>query len=116
MLPAPQSTPPAGTRAGTPPIPPDALRRRKALQPDDLKHLNKKLTDARRHLHWDLDDEEGNKENQPPTETPEDHNENEEDPYHLPSLLKKWDKDITRFQERVYQDLEDLRKRLGILH
>nr|AYA93881.1 MAG: E4 protein [Human papillomavirus] len=116
LLPAHQSSPQAGTRPGTPPHHPDALRRKKALQPDDLKHLAKRAADARRqHLHWETDDDDTNKENRNPNEIPEEERlENEEDPYHWESLQKQWAVDIDRFQERVLADLSALRRRLGI--
>ncbi|AET11876.1 E4 protein [human papillomavirus 153] len=115
LLLAHQSSPQGGTRPGTPPHRPDALHRRKGLQPDDLKHLAKRAADARRHhLHWETDDDETNKENQNPNEIPEERVENENDPYHWESLQKQWAVDIDRFQDKVLEDLSALRKRLGI--
>ncbi|ATQ38390.1 E4 [Gammapapillomavirus 13] len=113
LLPAPQNTPPPGTRASTPPTQGDTPHRRR-VHPDDLKKLAREAADNRRqHLRWD--DEDENKENQEPNGQPEEYPENGND-LHLPHLLKKWEDDINRFRERVFLDLEDLKKRLGIRH
>nr|AYA94792.1 MAG: E4 protein [Human papillomavirus] len=59
---------------------------------------------------FDYDDEEAGKENQPPEQPPSE----EEDESVVRHLLKRWALDLQRYRDRVLQDLEDCRKKLGI--
>nr|AYA93583.1 MAG: E4 protein [Human papillomavirus] len=117
LLLAHQSSPTSGSRASPPSSQgnhPDVHHRRKDPQ-EDLKTLAKRAAAARRQqVHWDLDDENDKENQNPNNEDPTEPPENEEDPTHLPYLLKKWERDINRFREQVYHDLEGLKKRLGI--
>nr|QAB13970.1 MAG: E4 protein [Human papillomavirus] len=115
LLLAHQSTPTSGSRASPPTTQgnhPDAPHRKKDHQ-DDLKTYARRGP-QRPRLHWDLDGE-NDKENQNPNDqTPEEPPTNEENLTHLPSLLSKWERDIDRFREQVYHDLDDLKRKLGI--
>nr|AYA94309.1 MAG: E4 protein [Human papillomavirus] len=82
--------------------------------PDDSKGRRSGQAQGRR-LHFDGDDD--NKENQPPKENPplvNDDEEEEEQLIDLVSLLKQLGQDIDQLQERIYRDLSDLKKKLGI--
>ncbi|ATQ38599.1 E4 [Gammapapillomavirus 24] len=82
---------------------------------DDSKGRRSGLAQGRR-LHFDEDDENKEnlppKENQPPLQKEED--EEEEELNDLECLLRKWGRDIDQFQEGIYHDLNNFRKRLGI--
>nr|AYA93440.1 MAG: E4 protein [Human papillomavirus] len=93
----------------SPPLPGTPHPHRKV--PDERKQKRDDLArpPARRHLNYDQDDdeEEPNKENLDPKEE-------ERRKVILGYLLDKWAEDILRYQEQVFQDLQDLKKRLGI--
>nr|AQM73652.1 E4 [Human papillomavirus]QAB13975.1 MAG: E4 protein [Human papillomavirus] len=87
---------------------------------DDSKSRRSVPVPGRRHLQEDDDDE--NKENEapklqhPPLQREEEPEDEEEDQLcDLSRLLKRLAQDIDRYQEQVYRDLGDLRKKLGIL-
>lgn len=67
-------------------------------------------TPVRRRLEDDFDDDD-EKENQPPNG---ENNEKPIPPDHLTRLLRQWGEDIEWLKEKVSQDLDDYKKRLGI--
>nr|AEX31168.1 E4 protein [Human papillomavirus] len=68
-----------------------------------------------RVLDFDFDDQDHNKENLPPTDQPADQlPEDEELLTGLKYLLRKWGQELDQFQEKVLQELNGYRRRLGI--
>ena len=93
---------------------------RRPTAPDDIKARREALTanpqqPPRRRLQFDYDDEETNKENQPPDVQDQGPREGERRKLLLQYLLERLEEDIQAFQDQVSHDLNDLRKRLGIL-
>nr|AYA94923.1 MAG: E4 protein [Human papillomavirus] len=64
----------------------------------------------RRHLRYDDDDEDPNKENVPPY----DRNADDWRKTLLQHLLEKWEAELNWYQEEVLRDLQGLRQKLGI--
>ncbi|ATQ38571.1 E4 [Gammapapillomavirus 24] len=118
LLPPPalQSLPPLtpGRLPPTFPQPPKTPYPPRKVQ-EDSKSRRSGLAPGRR-LQFDEDDE--NKENQPPKENlpplQKEEEEEEEELTDLECLLRKWGRDIDQFQEAIYHDLSNFRKRLGI--
>nr|AYA93521.1 MAG: E4 protein [Human papillomavirus] len=94
-------------------VPPGTPYPHRKLQDDRNKKREDLVPPHRRHLTFDDDDEEGNKENAPP-QYPLGPKEEERRRAILGYLLDKWAEDILWYQEQVFQDLKDLRQKLGI--
>ena len=89
---------------------------RRPTLPDDTKTRREALTaqpPPRRRLQYDEDDDDQNKENQPP-DVELDPRDSERRKYLLQWILAKLAEDIQQFQDQVYHDLSDLRRKLGI--
>nr|AYA94731.1 MAG: E4 protein [Human papillomavirus] len=93
---------------------PGSPHRRKVPLGEDFRGILKKYPQLPPHRQPreenDIDEDDEEKENQPP-ETPPAQN-GDEGP--LMSLLRKWDHDINQFRNIILQDLEDLKRKLGI--
>ncbi|AEQ98809.1 E4 [Human papillomavirus 155] len=77
---------------------------------NSLDHLRRRATGTpvRRRLDQDFDDDSDEKENKPPSD------ENYEQQDHLTRLLRKWGEDIDWLKEKITQDLDNYKTRLGI--
>nr|AYA93392.1 MAG: E4 protein [Human papillomavirus] len=79
--------------------------------PDERKLKREELArPPRRHLQFDEDDEDPNKENVPPPER----NDDDWKKTLVQHLLNKWEAELTWYQEEVLKDLNGLRQKLGI--
>nr|AYA94799.1 MAG: E4 protein [Human papillomavirus] len=95
------------TKPSNPPLTPRPPRR--SLERDIEKPRRTPTPNRPHQPSADFDDDEENQENQPP--------EDDEGPIPtLHHLLKKWERDLDRFREQVYQDLEGFKRKLGIRH
>ncbi|ATQ38363.1 E4 [Gammapapillomavirus 12] len=99
-------------RPGSPPRTPHPSR--KALESDNVKPTKTPKVHRPHRPVGDFD-YDAEKENQRPPQG-DDEEEEEEQPDHcnLQSLLKKWERDLNRFRDKVLGDLEDYKLRLGI--
>ncbi|ATQ38494.1 E4 [Gammapapillomavirus 22] len=93
-------------------VPPGTPYPHRKLQEDRNKKREDLVPPHRRHLHIDEDDEEANKENTP--QYPLGPKDDERRRAYLGYLLEKWAEDIIWYQEQVFQDLRDLKQKLGI--
>ncbi|ADE45486.1 E1^E4 [Human papillomavirus 127] len=109
------------SRPGSPPHTPHPQR--KALERDHEKPTRtpKGIRPPRPVLGFDYDADEGSSRvTQPPEQPPEQRPQNgeeEEDPEQacgLRRLLQRWEADLNRFRDKVLEDLEDYKRRLGI--
>nr|AXU25214.1 putative E4 protein [Human papillomavirus] len=94
---------------------PGSPHRRRVPLGDDFRGILKKFPQLPPHRQPreenDDDDEETNeKENLPPENPPEPNDD--EGP--LIQLLRKWEHDINQFRNIIFQDLEGLKRKLGI--
>ncbi|AKP16351.1 E4 [Human papillomavirus 202] len=96
---------PSGTQTGDHPAPPPTPRPRRKTEEDRFSRRRQALALPSGHQEGDDDDEE--KENQPPVRDEEEENV-------ISSLLKKLEEAIDQFHEQVYQELKDLKRKLGI--
>ncbi|AEM24618.1 hypothetical protein, partial [Human papillomavirus 138] len=94
----------SGDKDHLPPVPPDVLDRVRGRATGTPSLARRRLEN---HLRGD-DDEDENKENQLPNE------EEATESHHLGSLLKKWGEDIDLLKEKILQDLDNCKKKLGI--
>nr|AYA93749.1 MAG: E4 protein [Human papillomavirus] len=86
---------------------------RKLQDERNKKREDLALPSSRRHLRYDDDEDDTNKENLPPID-PYDPKEEDRKKLVWGYLLQKWAEDIAWYQEQVLKDLHDLKQKLGI--